>query len=367
MREKFLVAASVTLSSVLLTPVPVDRPAPTRVQIADGVYLFKTAPYGPVGLDGNSIAIISNDGVLVFDSNGTPSASRAVLNEIRSITSQPVKYVVNSHWHWDHWYGTEVYKAAFPAVQIIAHEKTRAMMMGPAIEFNKPGIESQLPGFIKDLEQRIAAAERAAAPPANLPRLKQTLEEARFFLDQKKNVSFTFPNVTFTNQLTLFMGEREIQVRHHDRAVTPGDAFLYLPKEKILITGDLLINPISFALSVYPNVVAEDARASRGARRIDHRARPRRPDARQDAAARDDGRLSTLLAQGKALKAKGVDVDTARDQLMPSLAGPMATLTGGNAALNDAFKVQLVDWYLHRVYEELDGPLTDAIAAIPQK
>ena len=45
----------------------------------------------------------------------------------------------------------------------------------------------------------------------------------------------------------------------------------------------------------------------------------------------------------------------------------MAVITGGNAALNDAFKTQLVDWYLHRVYEELDGPLTDAIAAIPQK
>ena len=74
-----------------------------------------------------------------------------------------------------------------------------------------------------------------------------------------------------------------------------------------------------------------------------------------------------VAAEAMALKAKGVDVDTARDQLMPSLAGPMATLTGGNAALNDAFKVQLVDWYLHRVYEELDGPLTDAIAAIPQK
>src|SRR5688572_90992 len=156
MRSKLVLAATVTISSVLLTPKSVDRPLPARVQIAEGVYLFKTAPYGPVGLDGNSIAIISSDGVLVFDSNGTPSASRAVLNEIRSITTQPVKYVVNSHWHWDHWYGTEIYKAAFPNVEIIAHEKTRTMMMGPAIEFNRPGIEAQLPGFIKDLEQRVA-------------------------------------------------------------------------------------------------------------------------------------------------------------------------------------------------------------------
>jgi len=367
MREKFLVAASVTLSSVLLTPVPVDRPAPTRVQIADGVYLFKTAPYGPVGLDGNSIAIISNDGVLVFDSNGTPSASRAVLNEIRSITSQPVKYVVNSHWHWDHWYGTEVYKAAFPAVQIIAHEKTRAMMMGPAIEFNKPGIESQLPGFIKDLEQRIAAAERAAAPPANLPRLKQTLEEARFFLDQKKNVSFTFPNVTFTNQLTLFMGEREIQVRHHDRAVTPGDAFLYLPKEKILITGDLLINPISFALSSYPTgwlntlekIDALDANVI-----VPGHGTPLHDKALLRA---HIDVMRQLLKAGKDAKARGLDADQAKEEVLPRLHDVMVGMTRDDPKMNQQFQVYLVDWYMHRVYDELAGPLTDAIAPIPRK
>ena len=47
--------------------------------------------------------------MLVFDTNGTPSAAAAVLAEIRKLTPQPVRYVVNSHWHWDHWYGTEVY------------------------------------------------------------------------------------------------------------------------------------------------------------------------------------------------------------------------------------------------------------------
>ena len=45
----------------------------------------------------------------------------------------------------------------------------------------------------------------------------------------------------------------------------------------------------------------------------------------------------------------------------------MVTLTGDDPAMNDAFKQQLVDWYLHRVYDELDGPLSDAIAAIPAR
>ena len=63
------------------------RPAPRKIDVADGVYLFVTAPYGAVGLDGNSVVVTSNDGVLVFDSNGTPSAAAAVLTSIRALTS----------------------------------------------------------------------------------------------------------------------------------------------------------------------------------------------------------------------------------------------------------------------------------------
>ena len=77
------------------------RPAPQKIEVAKGIYLFISQPYGDVGLDGNAVAVVSNDGVLVFDTNGTPASSAAVLGEIRRLTDQPVKYVVNSHWHWD--------------------------------------------------------------------------------------------------------------------------------------------------------------------------------------------------------------------------------------------------------------------------
>src|SRR5262249_31822040 len=137
------------------------RLAPARTEVARGVYLFATKPYGDVGLDGNSIAIVGRDGVLVFDSNGTPAASAAVLAEIRTLSQAPVRYVVNSHWHWDHWYGTETYTQAFPDVRVVAHEKTRQLMMGPALEFNRPGLEQQLPRYIGSLEKRVAAAELA--------------------------------------------------------------------------------------------------------------------------------------------------------------------------------------------------------------
>src|SRR5271157_5438100 len=88
----------------ILQNAALGHPPPQKIPIAEGIVLFVTAPYGEVGLDGNSVAILSRDGVLVFDSNGTPAAAEAVLVEIRKMTDQPVRYLVNSHWHWDHWY-----------------------------------------------------------------------------------------------------------------------------------------------------------------------------------------------------------------------------------------------------------------------
>ena len=85
-----VIAGLLLLSGTVLAQ---TRPAPARLKVADGIYLFRTAPYGEVGLDGNSIAIIGRDGVLVFDTNGTPSAAAAVLAEIRTLTSQPVRYI----------------------------------------------------------------------------------------------------------------------------------------------------------------------------------------------------------------------------------------------------------------------------------
>jgi cyclase len=343
------------------------RPAPTRVEVARGVYLFMSRPYGDVGLDGNSIAIVGRDGVLVFDSNGTPASAAAVLGEIRTLTTLPVRYVVNSHWHWDHWYGTESYSHAFQDLRVVAHEKTREMMMGPALEFNRPGLERQLPQYIQDLEKRVAAAEAANPQPSDLPRLKATLDEDRFFLDQKKNVDHVFPTLTFDSRLSIFLGDREVDVLHYDRAVTPGDAFLYLPADKIVIAGDLLVNPISYALSCYPSGwlrTLEKIDALEASIIVPGHGEPLRDKSLMHATM---DVFRELLRQGKEARAKGLDPDQARDAILPELRDLRVKITHDDKALNDAFRVQLVDWYLHRVYDELSGSLTDAIAPIPSK
>jgi cyclase len=352
-----LATALVVLAILPLLRTDYVRPAPEQIEVARGIYLFVSKPYGDVGMDGNSVAILSRDGVLVFDTNATPASSALVLAEIRKLTDKPVRYVVNSHWHWDHWYGTETYTKAFRDVKVIAHEKTREMMAGPAIEFNRPGVESQLPGYIGMLEKR------AATDPAVQP----ALEEARFFLDQKKNAQLVLPTVTYKDRLPMTLGERTIEVLHYDRAVTPGDTFIYLPDEKVLITGDLLINPISFALSSYPTgwlntlekIDALDANVI-----VPGHGTPLHDKALLRA---HIDVMRQLLKAGKDAKARGLDADQAKEEVLPRLHDVMVGMTRDDPKMNQQFQVYLVDWYMHRVYDELAGPLTDAIAPIPRK
>jgi glyoxylase-like metal-dependent hydrolase (beta-lactamase superfamily II) len=360
-----LVLATALLTAAL--PLRAQHAPPVRTEVALGVHLFQTAPYGEVGLDGNSVAIVGSEAVLVFDTNGTPAAARAVLAEIHKLTDRPVRYVVNSHWHWDHWYGTEVYREAFPGVVVIAQERGRRMMEGPAIAFNKPGVERDLPGYLASLEQREKELLAQQPPPeaARMARLGERIATVRFFLEQKKNVKHVLPELTFEKRMTLHLGDRVVEVRHEERAVTPGDAYLWLPREKLLVTGDLLVNPVGFALSCYPSGwlrSLEALDALDAATIVPGHGAPLRDEALLHATMEV---FRTLLAHGQDARARGLDADAAKTEILPKLEPLRKRIAGDDKAAYESFPTYLVDWYLHRVYDELAGPLTDEIAPIP--
>jgi len=337
-------------------------PAPRTIKVSDGIYLFITAPHSDVGLDGNAVAIVSDSGVLVFDANGTPGAARAVLREIRRITRQPVRYLVLSHWHWDHWYGAEVYRDTFPGIEIISHRATRALMLGPALAFNQPGLDEQLPAHIDAIAARIAELDPRSP---ERPRLRAHLALDQDVLEQKRGARHTVATLTFDDSLTIHLGGRRIEVLHYDRAVTPGDTFLYLPDDQVLVTGDLLVNPITFALGCYPSGwIATLARMDSLQTRV---IVPGHGEPLPDKALLETtlATLRELRRLGLAARARGLGADSARGAILDSVRPLMVRLTRDDPGLNQQFAVYMVDWFLHRVYDEAAGPLSDSIAAIP--
>jgi glyoxylase-like metal-dependent hydrolase (beta-lactamase superfamily II) len=193
-----------------------------------------TSPYG-AGLSGNSIAVIGDDSVLVFDSNGLPKTAKTILAQVRTITKKPVRYLVNSHWHWDHWQGNEVYLAAFPDLKIITHEKTLEQMKTVEPKWNAEGLKTQLPAYLNDLQKKQVSLKDAS----EIKDQQELVNAVKDFLVEKTSLHKTYPNVTFSDSMILHLGKLDANIGHV-RAITIGDTYAYLPQEKVQITGDAL-------------------------------------------------------------------------------------------------------------------------------
>jgi cyclase len=331
----------------------------TAQKVADGVYLFTTTPYADVGLSGNSVAILSDDGVLVFDSNATPETAATVLSEIRKLTDKPVRYLVNSHWHWDHWGGNQTYQEAFPGLQIITHEKTRELMLTVEPRWNAKGLNEDLPQFLDGFEKQIAAAKAKNAPAERIKGAEERLAVDRNFLAQKKSLRKTYPNVTFSDSLAILMGGREIQLLHA-QAITTGDTYLYLPKEKILVTGDILLSPYPFAIGgtypaewlrtlekfalLAPNVIIPGHGGA---------------ETNTDLLRSNIALFQELIQQVKADKAKGMTAEQTTEALGKQSAELAVKIGIKDPETATAFKDYFLDVFVKRAYRELDGPLGD--------
>jgi len=97
------------------------------VEIAPNVYGFFEKRLNPI-VSSNIIAVIGTDAVLLFDTGHHPSITRQIAGDLRRLTDKPVRYVVISHWHDDHWAGNAEIARAYPGVQIIAHTFTAKMI-----------------------------------------------------------------------------------------------------------------------------------------------------------------------------------------------------------------------------------------------
>src|SRR6478609_8900145 len=90
----------------------------TMVRASPHVVLFQTPEGTPGIVNGNTVAVIGKDAVLVLDPGQFPTEAERVLAEIRKLTPAPVKYIVYSHWHGDHVVAGSVYREAFPDARV---------------------------------------------------------------------------------------------------------------------------------------------------------------------------------------------------------------------------------------------------------
>ena len=243
-------AHEAALLGVSLSPAPDHQPCrrrPLRHQAhGQGVYAAIARPAYKVNC--NAAIIILGDGVLVVDTHSKPSAARALIEQIKKLTPKPVKYVVNTHFHWDHYQGNEAYPSSWPAgVEIISSEATRQNIerIGiPRIKNEIITMPQEIANLKKDLEKASGAEQKRT--------IEDNIRQAQAYFSELKMIQVTLPTMTFDRSLILRRGSRTVEILWLGRAHTDGDVFVFLPNEKVLVTGDALHGWTPFMGDSYP-------------------------------------------------------------------------------------------------------------------
>lgn len=214
-----------------------------REQLMDGIYLFKV----PVDLDKwtatNVVVIVNDDDVTVFDSNTRLSTTRRIIAEIRRLTPKPVRTLINSHWHMDHWSGNDEYVKAWPGLQIVATTETRDYMKRMGSHFFAHGLETSAQRERASLDSAIRSGKRSDGRPltADARRaIEADIEDTKSFAAEVASIRRVLPTVAFRDSLVLWSGSREFQLVSLTGDAT-GSTVLFLPRERLLVTGDVLV------------------------------------------------------------------------------------------------------------------------------
>ena len=173
-----------------------DEKTETFAELAEGVYCL-TAEGDP-----NSGVIVGDDGVMVIDARATPAMAEDLMRHIRTVTDKPVKHVMLTHYHAVRVLGASGYHAD----TIIASDETYALIQ----ERGKQDMASEIQRF---------------------PRLFKAVDTIP---------GLTWPTIVFHDRMIVWMGTREVHIIQAGRGHTKGDTVVWLPKEKVLFSGDLV-------------------------------------------------------------------------------------------------------------------------------
>jgi glyoxylase-like metal-dependent hydrolase (beta-lactamase superfamily II) len=215
-------------------------------KIAKDIYAVIRKEPPSLWFNPNTVFIIGKKDVIVVDSNISSEYTKEVLAQLKKITKKPVRYVINTHWHEDHIIGNHVYRDAFPNVEFIGQKSTLTDL--PAIgAANRKGSIENGKGFIELLRSQIAKGKGLAGQNISEEEklgYSSDINLVESYLAESSNFQIILPTILVEDKLELNDGKRKIEILFLGKAHTAADLVVFLPKEKIVASGDLLVSPI---------------------------------------------------------------------------------------------------------------------------
>lgn len=205
---------------------------------------------------GNVTVVEQSDGLVLVDAGGSPGSGRRVVTLIRRLSPKPVKAVVLTHWHGDHVQGLSEILKAWPGAATIATVATQTHLREPKT-MNSPGAPDAAANAasLARIRGYASYAERMARE-AQTPEERAGWEAAmrlftQYELDMDGAVTLA-PVTAVKSRLTLSDAKAPVKIRFLGRANTDGDAIVWLPRQQILVTGDVVVSPFPFGYGSYP-------------------------------------------------------------------------------------------------------------------
>jgi glyoxylase-like metal-dependent hydrolase (beta-lactamase superfamily II) len=222
----------------------------TVTQLAAGVYEIRHPDAPDTFPNSNTTVIIGERGVFVVDSCLLPSQAKLDIAQIKQWTNKPVLFVLNTHWHFDHTLGNATYLAAYPQAQIIAHRATAKLLRA----WN-PGAMARYPQREQRFKKILAEGKTPDGKPLSAEDRKEyetALAGLGSVIAEMKGTTQAMATMVFDQSLDVDLGGRQVQVRFLGRANTAGDTVVYLPAEKVIMTGDLVVSPVPYMFGGFP-------------------------------------------------------------------------------------------------------------------
>lgn len=208
---------------------PQDKGPFTLKKLTDDVYVL-------YGRGGNIGLAVTSEGAVVIDDQFADLAP-GIAEQIKSVTSQPIRYLINTHHHFDHTGGNAFF---IKMTTIVAHDNVRKHMLAVPQETINNATQR-----IKDTEAKIAKAEKETPQSSELATLRQELATAKQSLESARAVKISdipAPTLTFNREIRMYLGGKEVQAFHIKRGHTDGDSIIYFPADKVVHMGDLFFN-----------------------------------------------------------------------------------------------------------------------------
>lgn len=212
---------------------------------------------------GSAVFVVGTKSVAVFDGGGAAGITEQVIDKIKSVTDLPVSDVIISHWHGDHHFGVHRIAEAYPDVRFIGHPFTSAMLDSTKVSYvdgQKNYKETRLPAFQKMVASGASPDGRqlSSAEVDVYRRLINDIDD----IDRETGLSRVTPIDTLvSDRMVLDLGDRQAEILFLGHGNTEGDLVMWLPQERVVAVGDIVVLPSPYAFNVPPRTWAQTLEA----------------------------------------------------------------------------------------------------------